>query len=168
MAFLINGDSLTKTYSSLADLNSRLGLAPGTEREHATEPGRVFKLVKNNHGSALTIGDWVQFDLLANDTDSEVKQPVTAGLALGGGVAMGAIPASGYGWICIHGYVAAVRTKGDGTAIAAGDTLKGLNAAFTMVVDQAAGTAPTHSRGVVALDASTSADATIEGFVRSR
>lgn len=165
MSYLINADSLTKTYASLSELNSRLGLAPGTVR-WAFDGGRAYKLVKNNHASALTVGDWVQNDLLANDTDSEVKQPVTAGLALGGGVAMGAIPAAGYGWVCIYGYVAAVRVKGDGTAISAGDTLKGLNAAFTMVQDQAAGTAATHSRGVVALDAATAADTTIEGFVR--
>lgn len=164
--YLINGDALTKTYASLAELNSRLGFAPGTIR-HSFEGGRIYKLVKNNHSAALTVGDWVQNDLLANDTDSEVKQAVTAGLALGGGVAMGAIPASGYGWVCIYGYVAAVRVKGDGTAVAAGDTLKGANAVFTMVVDQAAGTAPTHANGVVALDATSSADTTIEGFVRS-
>lgn len=162
---LIFPDALTVTYSSATDLH-RSGLAPGTIRQ-AHDGGRFYKLVKNNHASALTVGDWVQNDLLANDTDSEVKQPVTAGLALGGGVAMGAIPAAGFGWICIYGYVAAVRVKGDGTNIAAGDTLKGLNAAFTMVVDQAAGTAPTHAYGVVALDATTSADTTIEGFVRS-
>lgn len=162
---MIYPDDLTKTYSSLLELH-RSGLAPGLFRA-AHNGGRIYKLVKNNHASALTVGDWVQLDLLAADTDSEVKQAVTAGLALGGGVAMGAIPAAGYGWLCVYGYVAAVRTKGDGTAIAVGDTLKGLNATFTMVVDQAAGTAPTFSRGVVALDASTSADATIEGFVRA-
>lgn len=161
---MIYPDDLTKTYSSLQDLH-RSGLAPGLFRS-ANNGGRLYQLVKNNHASALTVGDWVQLDLLANDTDSEVKQAVTAGLALGGGVAMGAIPAAGYGWVCRLGYVAAVRVKGDGTAVAAGDTLKGLNATFTMVVDQAAGTAPTFSRGVVALDAATAADTTIEGYVR--
>lgn len=158
-------DALNVVYATLLDLH-RSGLAPGSLRS-AVDGGRVYKLVKNNHSAALTIGDWVQNDLLANDTDSQVKQPVTAGLALGGGVAMGAIPAAGFGWVCIYGYVPAVRVKGDGTAIAAGDTLKGLNAAFTMVVDQAAGTAPTHANGVIALDAATAADTTIEGFVRS-
>lgn len=161
---LIYPDDLTITYATLTDLH-RSGLAPGVFRA-AHNGGRVYQLVKNAHSAALAIGDWLSLDLLTNDTDSEVKRPATADLDRGGGVAMGAIEAAGYGWICRFGYVAKVRVKGDVVAITAGDSLKGVDAVFTMVKDTAAGTEPTFARHVIALDAATAADTTVEGFVR--
>lgn len=159
---LIFPDALTVVYATLADLN-RSGLAPGILRSsHAG--GRVFKLVKNL-ATVLTVGDVVVHDVLTNDTDSEVKQPVTAALDQMAGVAMGAIPASGFGWIQVYGYNAAARVKGDVVAITAGDSLKGLTATFTAVKSTASGTTPEFQNYLRALDAATAADTTVEVVV---
>jgi hypothetical protein len=157
-------DGLTQVYSTLQDLH-RSGLSPGVFRS-LHNGGRVYQLVKNNHASALTVGDPICIDMLAADTDSEVKQFVTATFGQPLGVAMGDIPASGFGWVCRYGYVAAVRVKGDGTAIVAGDSLKPVTATFTLIHDTDVGVEAAFAAHVRALDGATAADTTIEGFVR--
>lgn len=159
----ISPDAVTVVYATLLDLQ-RSGLAPGMMRS-GFDGGKVFKLVKNTHSAAAVIGDPLCYDLTTNVVDFEVKQPATAILNHLAGVAMGAIPISGFGWIQIFGKAAAVRVIGNGTAITAGDSLKGVNASSKLLKDAATGTESAFSNRIIAGAASTSADETIAGFI---
>lgn len=156
-------DAVTVVYATLLDLQ-RSGLAPGVLRS-SVDGGKVFKLCKNTHSAALVIGDPVCYDLTTNVSEFEVKQPATAILNHLAGVAVGALPISGFGWIQIFGKCAAVRVIGSGTAILLGDTLKGVNASSLLLKDQTTGTESTFSNRIIAGAASVSADTTIAGFI---
>jgi hypothetical protein len=156
-------DSVSKVYSDLQDLN-RSGLAPGVMRS-AVDKGAIYQLVKNVHSAALVAGYPVATSV-ANAVSYEVKQPVTAALNLCHGVAMGAIPAAGYGWVCVWGYCAAANVDGDSTDVVLGDSLKMVDSAFTLVHDQAVGTEASYARHIVALAANAGAAASKAVFVR--
>lgn len=159
----ISPDGVTVVYATLLDLQ-RNGLAPGMMRS-GFDGGKVFKLVKNTHSAALVIGDPVCYDLGTNVADFEVKQPATAILNHLAGVATGAIPISGFGWIQIFGKCAAVRVIGSGTAILLADSLKAVNASSLLIKDAANGTESAFSNRIIAGAATTSADTTIAGFI---
>ena len=67
-------------------------------------PGSIFKLVKNNDGSALT-----QYQMVAWVDETPDTSTVTATTAAGSinmaGIAMSAIAASGFGYVCVGGAV---------------------------------------------------------------
>lgn len=159
---LIFPDALTQTYTDLTDL-ARAGLAPGIHRM-AHDGGRIYKLVKNNHSAALAVGDVVSHDLLTNDSDAEVKRPATADLDRMAGVAVGAIPASGFGWIQVYGYCPTIKCDGSGVNVTAGDSLKAANASLKSVKDAAAGTESAFANHLIAADAVTT-DTTVDGWV---
>lgn len=160
----ISPDDTTKTYATQDDLH-RIGLSPGLIRMGlAAQTGHLYRLVLNVYASALAVGNPVVYDLTTNQHSYEVTRPATAALNHLAGVACGAIPASGYGWVQVYGKAPSVTVDGTGTAIVAGDSLKAVNNTFNMVHDQATGTEPTYSNRVIAASA-TSAATTVAGFV---
>jgi hypothetical protein len=162
---VISYPDFSQVYSSATPTGAGTdGSPPALGTVYYNGKSTKYKFVKNNHGSALVVGDVVQYDL-SSDVVYEVKQPVTAGLHILAGVAMGAIPASGYGWIQIKGQNSSINMEGT-TDIAAGDSLKGSNAQSYLVKDQSAGTAPTHANFVIALDDYTTNSAgLVEGWI---
>lgn len=164
----IKPSALTKVYSSLAPSTSQsvdTVPTPGDVRYDST--GKVYKFVKNLHSSALAVGD-VVMQAFANAVGYEVNRMTTATLNMLAGVAVGAIPASGYGWIQIEGDNDTILMEGT-SAIAIGDSLKGVNAQLYLVKDAATGTEATYARHVIAREAyNTGSAATKKGTIRCR
>lgn len=145
-------DALTSTYTSLQDL-ARNGLTPGCRRM-AHDGAKTYKLVKNGHSAALVVGYPVVYDQTNDVTLVTVTQPATALLGFAAGVAMGAIPISGYGWVQVDGYNSSVPLDGT-TDVAVGDVLIGVNAAFNLAKSVGAGTAALYANHYVAAEAYT-------------
>lgn len=109
------------------------------------EQDKIYRWVKNAEtATTFSAGQVVAHVITAGTTAiQEVKQMATANLSFLAGVVMGTLVGSSYGWIQIWG-TGSVSVSGattGGTDIAAGDVLKGVNAAAHMVRDQAAGAA---------------------------
>ncbi len=127
--------------------------------------GKSYRYVKNNYGSALVAGYPVAMDF-ANGLVGEVNRPETATLQNFAGIALAAIPASGWGWIQRYGFIEDANVDGDSVDVVLGDTLKLVAAAFTLVHDQAAGiTAPVGPRHCIALEANAGVAAPKNVFV---
>jgi hypothetical protein len=146
---------------------SRKELLEATEREGQIfrKGNRVFVYVTNKDASiALKYGYPV---VIKHDESKEsIQQPTTASLHAFAGTPMNPsnttdpayeIAKDGEGWICVGG-PAQIYTKGDGTAIAAGDSLKCVNSANYMVKSQGAGTEPDFYFHAQALEANTAAN----------
>jgi len=144
------------------------------------EGGHAFRWVENTHTSALTLGDVVFHDLddAGATLVTEVSRCATADLFLMAGVVMAtdglaAYSSSAktmrYGWIQIFGYNADINAYASGgTAIVAGDSLKGVNDALYVVHDQNPGVAPIYQRKIMAIEglaSSVTVATTIKGFV---
>jgi len=151
------GFLLTQTYTSLSPSGAGLQ-AHKLGQIYEDGIGNKYKFVKNTHSSAFAISDVVSYDY-SGATTTSVFDGATAALPYMAGVAMGAIPASGFGWIQIAGVGSALV---DGTTdVAIGDSLKAVNGEVHAVKDQAAGTAPSFGNYMVALAEQTSATDTI-------
>lgn len=124
--------------------------------------GKIFEFVKNA-GTVMAAYDTCARSV-ANGYHYEVTQVATANLNILAGVAMGAIPASGYGWVQIYGVCETACIEGT-TDIVLGDALKGVNGEVHLVKDQAIGTEATYARHMVALEAYTVAAAIRTGKV---
>ena len=124
--------------------------------------GDVFRWVQNTNAAAMAAGDVVSHDL--SDTSAifqKVDEGATADLSVMGGVTMGAIPISGYGWIQVLGYNATASvTNSATTAIVAGDWLVPVNGANYAARGSAA-TAPLYVRNLQILEAVATAAATL-------
>jgi len=111
---------------------------------------------------AVTLGDalvWENPGTVAAPNTWDVIQPITANFQLFAGVAYATYAAGAFGLVVEEGFYD-VRTKGDGSAIAAWEMLGPLNATFTMH-----DTALTNGTGVISTAASVAADAVIRGYV---
>ncbi len=113
---------------SAADANAQdAGDIEGVGVTREDERGNEYRWVKNAESAAFAAGDNVCYD--ASDINAasfmnEVQDPVSNDLMLYAGVAMGAIPALGFGWIQTLGYHTDVLVDTPGTtAIAVGSIL---------------------------------------------
>jgi len=149
-----------------------------SEREYGREKtfgNRIYKYIKNVDTVAKSYGHPVCHNF-SNGYDYEVDQPATARLEVFAGVVRHpdrptdttySIAAGDYGWIQIYGD-AEIYTKGDVSAIAAGDSLKCVDSADYMEKDQGAGTEPTYKRKVFAMEANTAANALTDVFIQTK
>lgn len=117
------------------------------------ESGKSYELVKNNFGSDLVAGD-VVFRDHANGVWSEVNQlgSGTTGIEQMAGVAIGAIPTTGYGWIQVWGDHDEINMEGT-LAITVGDSLKGSAGNSYVIQDNDVGTEPSYRNHIVAREA---------------
>lgn len=139
------------------------GQAPARGQRYEDKFGNVYKFVLNS-GTIATIGDVACHDY-STAGESVVKQTTTGALDSLAGVWLGAAPASGYGWIQIKGFNAAINALGN-VAIVIGDSLKGVNAQAYVVHDTAQGTAATYYNNIRALSAyAVNAPALITGSI---
>ena len=148
--------SLTQVYASATPDGSTSIPDPG-QIVIDDKANKIYKFAKNKHSAALVANQVVAWDL-TNDTN-EVKQVVTASLDRLSGGAMGAIAASGFGWIQVYG-IGTLSFEGT-VAIGVADVLKGVNVQFRVVKDAAAGTAATfhnYARARVAYSTGSAAD----------
>lgn len=152
MSTTLIGFDLTAVYSALTPSGSGLQ-APKLGQVYEDGVGKKYKFVKNNHSSALTVGDVVCYTY-ANAVNTDVIRPTTATLNFMAGVAVGAIPVSGFGWIQVKGVNDATNLDGT-TDIAIGDSLKAVNGTLAAVKDAAAGTTPSFQNYLIALEAFT-------------
>jgi len=116
----------------------------------------AYRWVQNKHGSALTVGQvCFHADGDAANFFEKVYDGATGDLSFMAGVVQAAsLAADSYGWIQIYGYYASISMYASGgTAIAVGDSLKGVNAKTYVVNGAATGTAPVHVRRIIALEA---------------
>lgn len=130
--------------------------------------GKMYKFVLNIGGEAREVGDVVGYSFAAG-LGYKVDQ-YTSGETMYithmAGVCMGAIPASGAGWIQIWGFSDSVLVEGT-TDVAIGDSLKMVTAQDYVVKDQSAGTESAYRNYIEALEAQTSATPTlVSGFIR--
>lgn len=144
----------------------------GVGNVRITFDGRVYRYVKNSTGADIAIGDTLFFGT-ANTLGYEnevfqIGQSAKGTLATSmGGVAVGVIVAGSYGWIQQRGYCASVNVDGT-TDVVVGGSLKGTSGQNYLILDTAAGTAPTIGRHVIALAGFTtnSTQSLIAGDVR--
>lgn len=120
--------------------------------------GNIYRWVKNAESSTTIAFGQAAFHTLSDGITlhQNVKLCATANLGYLGGVvvATSGIAAGSYGWIQTHGTNTSVSVSGattGGTAIAAGDYLKGVNAAAHVVRD--AVTQPAYKKLIQALTA---------------
>lgn len=120
------------------------------------EEGNKYRWVYNQHSAALTVGQ-VCFHTFSDGEDAHkyVADGATADLAFMAGVVMAtSLTSEYYGWIQIFGYFESVSMYAyQGTAIAAGGSLKGVNGEAYAVLGAAAGTAPLYRRQIIAMEA---------------
>ena len=157
---------VTKTYTS-ADLAEVDVQCPKLGDTYIDVQGNEFKCVKNTTASAYVVGDVVS-STYANAVDTETQAGATAALNLMAGVAMGAIPASGFGWIQTWGYNASINTLGHASNVI-GASLKAVNSQVYATFDAAPGTESTYRRHIVSLAAYTTTSAALKpGLIRCR
>jgi hypothetical protein len=156
---------LDQTYSS--DLE-------GVGRLRFEDDGTIYRWVKNEDASnAFVAGDVVCHKIANISTAHQtILQSATANLGMLAGVVMGPLAANTgttpkiYGWIQVYGYNGTIKMEGT-AAIAAGDSLKPVNAQNYAVIATAMGTAPTLPRQIQALEAyAVGAAAAKRGFIR--
>ncbi len=119
------------------------------------EEDKLYRFVKNAESStALALGE-AAYHKITDTTDllKNVYQCLTANLSLLGGIVMATagIAAGDYGYIQTFGLNASITVSGPttgGTTIAAGDWLKGVNAASYMVRDGPSTAQSTYARNV--------------------
>lgn len=148
---LASAGILTQVYSSLIDGGQSAPPLGAT----TVAGGKVYMFVQNLFTSDLAAGNIVFYDF-ANGYTYQVNRlgTGTTGISQMAGAANAAIPTTKYGWIQIGG----VRTdlSIDGTSdVAAGDALKGVSGALSLVIDAAVATGPSYPNFVVALEAVT-------------
>lgn len=127
--------------------------APKLGQTFRDAAGNAYQFVKNTHSAAQVAG-YVGFYDFSGGLMTSVKKCATAVLDVMAGVWMGAPAADGYGWIQKLGIYSSILFEGT-TDIAIGDSLKGVDAQFYVVKDQAAGTEPTYVNHIRALEAFT-------------
>jgi hypothetical protein len=130
--------------------------APKLGTTFKDDQGIEYQFVLNSH-SADQVAGYVGFRDLSGGLRTSVKKCATAVLDVMAGVWMSAVPAAGYGWIQTLGVYASVLVEST-TDIVIGDSLKGVDAQFYVVKDQAIGTAPSYVNHIRALAARTSND----------
>jgi uncharacterized Zn-binding protein involved in type VI secretion len=115
-----------------------------------------YRWVYNGHSAALTVGQ-VCFHL---DTDGEaffekVYDGLTGDLSQMAGVVLAtSLTTLYYGGILVMGYYASIQMYASGgTAIAAGDSLIGVNGQAYAIYGTTTGTAPLHVRRIISLEA---------------
>jgi hypothetical protein len=129
--------------------------------DHATGACKMYKYVQAAsdttvaYGTPLAFSDLYGATVTSDISDASQNQPA--------GVGVGAIAASSYGWIQVHGHHDAIITNGDDD-IADGDTII-LSSADGQVDSVAAGTASTHKPLAIAVDADVDGSNTVEGFI---
>jgi len=85
------------------------------------EGDRFYRWVKNLESTAFTAGQAVVYEIAEGaDYHKGVGDPVTANLNTMAGIAMGAIPALGFGWIQIEGYYGSIQVSAGKTSVAVG------------------------------------------------
>lgn len=140
----------------------------GIGRLRYDDDGNVYRWVLNKEAAAtdFTIGQ-VVFHKISDGADmlKWVYQALTANLSVmagvvlgstlyGGGSDVGTNTYAGFGWVQVMGFTASVSISGattGGTAVAAGDYLKGVNSASYVVRDAA--TQPLYKRNIQVLEA---------------
>lgn len=153
---------LTDVFTSLVPTGS--SPVPSLGQIYEDKLGNRYKFVLNSHSSALVVGDVVSYDY-SGGLNTTVFDGATAALHAMAGVAMGAIPAAGYGWIQYHGVNSSINTEGT-TDIALGDVLKAVDSQVYAVKDQSAGTESTYQSHIRALVAYTTNSAALKkGFI---
>ena len=130
----------------------------GVGRLRIEEDG-IYLYVQNKHGSALTVGQ-VCFFLDTNTTTfmTKVYDGLTGDLSYMAGVVMAtSLTADYFGWIQIFGVNTQVSAYASGLtagmAIVVGDSLIGSNGSANAFHGAATGTAPLHTRHIIALEA---------------
>jgi len=135
---------------------------------------KVYRWVKNADAAVDFIVGEATYHKISDGSlmQTLVYQCLTANLSVLAGIAQGLLTHGSYGWIQVLGpcSVSASGATTGGTAIAAGDWLKGVNTANYMVRDGAATAQATFNRCVQTLVAiattTTPAAALVSGFVR--
>lgn len=158
------GYDFTKTFTSLTPTPKDLdNTAPKLGTIFESTDGKAYRFVLNNHSSALVIGDVVFCDKTASYPNAvSVLNTDSCGAVAAGvmaGVAMGAIPAAGYGWIQFAG-VGSANWEGT-TDIVLGDALKGVNSQTYVVKDAALAAIATYVNHCRALAAYTTNSAVV-------
>ena len=143
--------------TKLTDVKSTDVEGVGTVRHESN--GDIYIWLKNTATTALTAKQPVCYEVATVGSRTLFKTcltPATADLMLAAGIAITAIGASGanmYGWVQCRGYVSEVPVLAvSGTAIAVGDTLKGVNGQTYLAKSIAAGTAPAYTSSFVLLE----------------
>lgn len=133
----ITPDAVSDVYATLGIIQGSLSTPFLGEIRFARRGNAKYKFVKNLKATALAVGDVVFFDWV-NGKSTEVNKLGTGSTGIGSmaGVAMGVIPASGFGWIQIRGDNDSVLLEGT-AAIAVGDRLKGVSGQSYAVKDAA-------------------------------
>lgn len=162
MTYPLQPTALTQTYTSITPDATNFTKTIPTPGAVFRDPeaNKTYKFVKNSHSSALTVGDVVTLDLTGASTTT-VFRPTTATLNLMAGVAMGAIPAAGWGWIQTWGNNDSTNIEGT-TDVVLGDSLKAVDAQLYAVKDQAIGTEATYARHLLAREAYTTNSAALK------
>lgn len=156
MSFPGLGSRFTDTHTATEGAKNQLG-------QVAWDKGKAYKYVKNVNASAMTAARLCIYDLTADDGYS-VDVPGAANAKHVAGVTVSAIPASGFGWILVHGY-GLCRFDGAGTATTAGNPVQTFGTAgLCQGVDVTVATQVASAVGV-ALD-TTSSTSDLEVFVR--
>ena len=168
MAGVRIGFDLTRVFTS-AQIGPSAGLGIGDQAPELgvvfeDDVGNKYKFVKNTHTAAFAVGDVGGLDI-SGGLHTSVKKMATAQLNLLAGVWMGAPATLGYGFIQKIGTNSSILTDG-GTDTVLGDSLKGVDAQFYVVKDQAVGTEATYVNTIICLQAFTDTPAALKkGYI---
>ena len=158
----IYGDILSVVYTATEATNDKEYVKGWVGQDRFDEEGKRYRFVYNATGSALAVNDAVCYD--ASDTTFEaageigkaVIDPATADLAFFAGLAVGAIPTLGYGYIQTSGYNDSVLLAlASGGSATVGQAAYVIDAKSGVRPTTAAGTAPSYTAHVKMLEAAT-------------
>lgn len=158
----VYGAGLSTVYTAAEVTNDKEYIKAWVGHQRFDEEGNEYRFVYNATGSALAVNDAVCYDVsdttfeAAGEIGKAVIDPATADLAFFAGLAMGAIPTLGYGYIQTSGYNDSVLLALDsGGSSAVGQAAYVINAKSGVRPVTAAGTAPTYTAHVKMLEAAT-------------
>ena len=119
------------------------------------QDGKIYRWVQNTHDVALEAGQ-VVFHSGEDDTTNMykyVEDGATDELMFMAGVAISAIPISGFGWIIVAGVQDTISTYASGgTPIVVGDSLIGVDSTTYVIHGTSPAAAPAYSKYIIALE----------------
>jgi hypothetical protein len=161
----VYGAGLATTYTSTEATNDKEYIKGWVGQERFDEKGNKYRFVQNV-STVLTVGESVCYDVsdaTYDEIGNVVATPVTADLGSFAGICVGAIPASGYGYIQTAGYNGAIDLDA-ATTVTAGQSAYAENGSSGVNPVTTVGTAPIYQAFVKIAVAKTTAT-TVEGYI---
>jgi hypothetical protein len=161
----VYGEGLSAVYTAAQATDDKSYIQSWVGQERFDEKGNKYRFVLNV-STVLTVGEPVCYDVSDTTFDeigNVVATPVTADLGSFAGICVGAIPASGYGYIQTHGYNAAIDLD-TATSVTAGQSAYAINGAAGVDPVTTGGVAPVQQAFVKIAVAGTTVT-TVEGYI---